>query len=129
MIIDIVFPLFSPRLVLFAFPTKLPGWQKVQKLRINESVTSGKPNESSSEPKTDGDSTLKGLFMPIIRDVRSLIGNSPFMCLTFNQASEGFLLAVFSAFMPKFLESQFGAKASDAAFFVGIIVGENGFDK
>ena len=46
------------------------------------------------------------------------------MCLTFNQASEGFLLAVYSAFMPKFLESQFGAKASDAAFFVGIIVGE-----
>ena len=116
-------------LILFAFPTKLPGWKKIQKLRINESVTTDKATKSTTTTAKDktipeNGRGLKSLFMPVLGDIRILLRNSPFMCLTFNQAAEGFLLAVFSAFMPKFLESQFGAKASDAAFFVGIIVGE-----
>ena len=123
-------PHLDSRFFLFSFPTKLPGWKKVQKLRVNESVAAAeeKPSKKASKTETSGGAGESGklarLLRPVAKDVGKLTRNYPFIALTFNQASEGFLLAVFSAFMPKFLESQFGAKPSDAAFFVGIIVGE-----
>ena len=104
----------------------------MQKLRVNESVAAAEDKSSkkavSSKEEISGGAGESGklarLLRPVVRDVGKLTRNYPFIALTFNQATEGFLLAVFSAFMPKFLESQFGAKPSDAAFFVGIIVGE-----
>lgn len=62
------------------------------------------------------------VLRPIYTDLKALSTNSTYICVSLNQTTEGLVFAIFSAFMPKFLESQFQLTASDAAFYVGIII-------
>ena len=116
------------RFLLFSFPAKLPGWKKIQEEKHKEASQTENSSFSDEEKKkaelsgNENESFVAKVLQPIFEDVKILFTNSTYLCICFNQTTEGLVFAIFSAFMPKFLESQFQLTASDAAFYVGIII-------
>lgn len=116
--------------LLFSFPAKLPGWKKIQEEKQKEAgqiekssfLDEKKKAELAEKENNDGVPFAERVLKPIYDDVGTLFSNSTYMCICFNQTTEGLVFAIFSAFMPKFLESQFQLTSSDAAFYVGIII-------
>ena len=56
-----------------------------------------------------------------LRHLRILLTNPAFIFINFAAASDGLLLAGFSTFLPKYMESQFRLSASLAALLMGSI--------
>jgi len=119
--------------LLFSFPAKLPGWKKIQEEKHKEAGQIEKSSFIDEEKKKEGSDGEEGegggnssfvarVLRPVYEDLRTLSTNSTYICICLNQTTEGLVFAIFSAFMPKFLESQFQLTSSDAAFYVGIII-------
>ena len=54
------------------------------------------------------------------RAIWAMLCNTPFLFTTLAGCSEGFIVAAFTAFLPKYIESQFSLTAGEAAFYAGI---------
>ena len=86
-------------------------------LGTRQSITMNQLSRPSSlgHPKLDRTPGITALLL-------GLVTNLPFMGITLGATMDGFLLSGQAAFLPKYLESQFGLTASTAAMIVGGIV-------
>ncbi|XP_070533588.1 solute carrier organic anion transporter family member 4C1-like [Ptychodera flava] len=96
------------------FPRKLPGSAKIRAEKVSEAHQGGGGTEVTS---------VAGFGMSM-KDfptaLKMLICNAPLMLVTLAGCSEGLIVSAFAAFMPKFVENQFGVSAGFASVLVGI---------
>jgi hypothetical protein len=69
--------------------------------------------------KADASATRLHLRELAVSFIRLIVGNPTFLFLSLAGASEGFLLAGFATFLPKYFENQFRLTAGFAAMIVG----------
>lgn len=50
----------------------------------------------------------------------AMLGNAPFLFTTFAGCSEGFIVAAFTAFLPKYLQTQFSLTTAEAGLYAGM---------
>lgn len=100
---------------LCGFPSSLPGSNKYrlekEKQVYQQSGTDGDAQAETKHSKL----SIGGMF----RSFKCLLLNPTYVFLNLATACDSFLLAGFSVFMPKFVETQFSLKASTAATYVG----------
>ncbi|KAJ8020666.1 Solute carrier organic anion transporter family member 4A1 [Holothuria leucospilota] len=101
-------------LPLMAFPKRLPGAKKIEQERK-------KTAQKGSEfiPSSNG---AIGKILDLPKAVFNILKNIPCLCIYVAIGSEFFIVASISVFGPKFIESQFGLSAGEAAIFAGVVV-------
>ncbi|EMP35838.1 Solute carrier organic anion transporter family member 4A1 [Chelonia mydas] len=102
---------------ILGYPRQLPGSQRYIIMRVSEAhqLKDGS-HETASDP--DFGKTVKDLP----RSLLLLLKNPTFIFLCLAGATEATLIAGMSTFGPKFLESQYGLSASEAATLFGYLV-------
>ncbi|CAG0922011.1 unnamed protein product [Notodromas monacha] len=114
---------------IVALPKTLPGGKELKLTRKRETHQSNvhltkwlENTKASNSKKAQGSSVTKihvrELTMALVRVVA---GNPTFLFLTLAGAAEGFLLAGFATFLPKYFENQFRLTAGLAAMIVGVV--------
>uniref|UniRef100_A0A8C5R4J5 Solute carrier organic anion transporter family member n=1 Tax=Leptobrachium leishanense TaxID=445787 RepID=A0A8C5R4J5_9ANUR len=100
---------------ILGYPQQLPGSQRYVVMRVSEAhqVTGG-----GHKVDPDFGKTIKDLPKSLLM----LLKNPTFIFLCLAGATEATLITGMSTFGPKFLESQFSLRASEAATFFGYLV-------
>ncbi|XP_068606659.1 solute carrier organic anion transporter family member 4A1 [Brachionichthys hirsutus] len=102
---------------ILGYPRQLPGSQDFAAMRLSEAH---QLKDGSHTPASDPEFGKTAKDMP--RSVLLLLKNPTFLFLCLVGATEATLIASMSTFGPKFLESQFGLSASEAATLFGYMV-------
>ncbi|XP_039271821.2 solute carrier organic anion transporter family member 4C1-like [Styela clava] len=101
-------------LPMISFPKQFPGSALIRSQKESE------VHRNASAEITEKEEFGKSIKdMPIA--IVAMLKNSAFLFTTLAGCSEGFLIAAFTAFLPKFIESQFNLSAGEAALYAGII--------
>ncbi|XP_055850683.1 solute carrier organic anion transporter family member 4A1 [Episyrphus balteatus] len=98
---------------IFGYPKSLPGSEEIKLERVSEAY-----NGKSSEKDNQSFTKLRELPKALL----SLLRNPTFFFLNLAGASEGLVIAGFSAFLPKEIENQFSISPIWSALIMGIIV-------
>uniref|UniRef100_A0A3B5KDF3 Solute carrier organic anion transporter family member n=1 Tax=Takifugu rubripes TaxID=31033 RepID=A0A3B5KDF3_TAKRU len=104
-------------LPILGYPRQLPGSQEFVAMRVSEVHQLSDGSHSTASDPQFGRSAKD---MP--RSLLLLLKNPTFLFLCLAGATEATLIAGMSTFGPKFLESQFGLSASEAATWFGYMV-------
>jgi solute carrier organic anion transporter family, member 4A len=94
---------------LLAFPSKLPGSEKLEK--ISEAHNDGVDDELKSQAFTKLSEIPKAFYL--------LTRNPSYLFLNLAGASEGLIISGFAVFLPKQIENQFSVSAVYAAVLMG----------
>lgn len=94
---------------LIAFPSRLPGSEKLEK--ISEAHNDGSNGKTKSQNFTKIHEIPKALY--------TLIKNPSFLFLNLAGASEGLIISGFAVFLPKQIENQYAVSAVTAALLMG----------
>ena len=104
-------------IIMAMFPAKIRKEEPKETNEMEVEENSKDPNENVLNTKLG-----YGRLQDIPQTLFGLINNPTFMGITLGATMDGFLLAGQAAFLPKYLESQYGLTASTAALIVGGIV-------
>uniref|UniRef100_A0A4W3JHK7 Solute carrier organic anion transporter family member n=1 Tax=Callorhinchus milii TaxID=7868 RepID=A0A4W3JHK7_CALMI len=102
-------------LPMSCFPKHLPGTQKIQAEKMSWAHKYGKDAMFTKDFIGNG---IKDFPMALMM----MLKNSVFMCLTISTCTEMVSLAGLGTFLPKFMETQFGQTASQAAILGGLVL-------
>ncbi|XP_031617011.1 solute carrier organic anion transporter family member 4A1 isoform X2 [Contarinia nasturtii] len=93
---------------ILAYPSSLPGSEKLQQVKVSEAHNGSTPKQYSK---------LREMHKAIF----ALLQNPTLFFLNLAGASEGLIIAGFAAFLPKQIENQFSVTAISAALVMGLI--------
>nr|XP_040570830.1 solute carrier organic anion transporter family member 4A1-like [Lepeophtheirus salmonis] len=97
------------------YPARIPGCE--------ESEVNKLASESSSISDEFVVNTCDfGKISELPRAILYLLSNATYACISLGATMDGFLLAALAAFMPKYMESQFGLTPGYAAILIGILI-------
>lgn len=96
-----------------AFPPELPNAEKYRLERESEAHAS------------TATTTVFTKFKEMPKAFRALILNPTFFFLNIAGATEGLIIAGFSAFLPKVIENQFSVNAANSSIIMGINIKKN----
>lgn len=96
---------------LIAFPSRLPGSEKLEK--ISEAYNDGSDEKVKSQAFTK--------LHEIPKALHTLIKNPSYLFLNLAGASEGLIISGFAVFLPKQIENQYSVSAVTAALLMGKI--------
>ena len=110
--------------MVFVGAKEMRATKKSETHQSNAQLTRWLENtEASNNEKAKSDSSITKLhFRELsVAFIRLVVGNPTFLFLSLAGAAEGFLLAGFATFLPKYFENQFRLTAGSAAMIVGEI--------
>ena len=94
---------------MLAFPWELPGTPQIRA-------------EKQSLSDTVQDEQIPHTLKQLLPTLKSLLTNKTFVFLSLAASFEGFAVAGYSTFLPKFVESQFRVSAGSASTYTGLVV-------
>ncbi|XP_006139851.1 solute carrier organic anion transporter family member 4C1 [Tupaia chinensis] len=98
------------------FPKRLPGTAKIQAAKTSQA------HQNKSSFLYHADENFGKSIKDFPTALKSLMKNTVLMCLVLSTSSEALITTGFAAFLPKFIENQFGLTSSFAATLGGAVL-------
>ncbi|XP_032810548.2 solute carrier organic anion transporter family member 5A1-like [Petromyzon marinus] len=118
---------------MFSFPKKLPPRPHKKSKQGSDEPGSSAPGKSEEDglkqkcPNSEESSASSSVGFG--KDIRELpraaariLGNCSFLFMSLSYTAENAIVTAFITFIPKFIESQFGIRASSASIYTGIVI-------